>query len=177
MLTFTSLGGAALRITGAGKTLTAFPKDAAVSAKDDVLVLLAVPEEEPSIGVLSWPGEYNHAGITIRGIGHNEGQQVSYVVDADDVRVALLSSPLQDWTDPQIESVGDIDALVLPADEAKIAHKLIDEFDPRVLLLTLTGKESDAVLKSIGGTAQRLAEYKLKGQLPAEGREVVVLEK
>ncbi|MBI3619499.1 hypothetical protein HY213_05710 [Candidatus Peregrinibacteria bacterium] len=177
MLTFTSTGGPSLRIAGAEKVMLAFPKDGAGAAKDGALLLLAVPEEEPSPGILSWPGEYNHSGITIRGIGHNEGQQVSYVVDADDLRVALLSSPLQDWTDPQIESVGEIDVLVLPADDAKIAHKLIDEFDPRVLILTLTGKESEAVLKSIGGTAQRLSEYKLKGQLPAEGREVVVMEK
>jgi hypothetical protein len=79
-----------------------------------------------------------------------------------------------------MEAVGDIDVLVLPTDEVKVAQKLVDEFDPRVLILLPT-KDADAyaaIAKVVGVKPEAVVdEYKLKGQLPQEGREVVVLRK
>lgn len=181
MLTFTSLGGFTVKCTGANAPVLAFPGSSSDGGKDVVTLLSQpAPEEETASNILSWPGEYNVAGVSVRGIGHEEGQQVSYVSELDGVRCAFLSSPLREWTDPQIESVGDIDVLVLPAEEAKVAQRLIDEFDPRVLILLPT-KDKDAyaaIAKQVGLKPDAvMAEYKLKANLPAEGREVVVLQK
>lgn len=177
-LTFTSLGGSSIRIAGASRPVVVFPDKAA--SFGDAIVLLPVPEEDVPDTVISWPGEYNEFGVSIKGIGHGEGQQVSYVVELEGVRCAFLSSPLQDWTDKQLEMVGDIDVLVLPTDEVKVAQKLIDEFDPRVLML-ISGKDKDAyaaIAKVVGLKPDAvMEEYKLKSQLPAEGREVLVLQK
>jgi hypothetical protein len=143
------------------------------------MTFLSEAEEETTDGVISWPGEYNAAGVSIRGIGHKDGQQVSFVMQADGTRLAFLSSPLQDWTEHQIETVGDIDVLFLPAEDVKLVQKLVDEFDPRVIVV-LPGKdkdETDSVFKAIGAKGvAAVDEYKLKG-LPAEGRDVVVLSK
>lgn len=147
---------------------------------EKTLVLLSVPEEEVRTpNVLSWPGEYNEGGISVYGIGQMEGQEVSYVVEVDGVRCAFLASPLQDWTDHQIEMVGEIDVLSLPAENAKIAQKLIDEFDPRVIILLPTSDKEAyaAITKLIGAKGEAVSEYKLKSSLPAEGREVVVMKK
>jgi len=118
--------------------------------------------------VLSWPGEYNEAGISFKGIGHGDGQQISYVAEVDDVRCAFLSSPLKDWTDKQMEVAGDIDVLTIPTDDAKIAQKLIDEFDPRVLILLPAPKDDfDAIAKVVGATAgSAVSEYKQKALSP-----------
>jgi len=129
-------------------------------------------------GVISWPGEYDVGGIAIRGIGHDEGQRVSYVIDDGKVRTAFLSTPLHEWTDNNLELLGDVDILCIPADDAKIAQKLIDEIDPRVLVPLPTKDEKTFVelLKIVGAQDKEIEkEYKLKGGLPAEGRDVVIL--
>lgn len=176
MLIFIPLGGLSLRVTGAEKPMVVFP--GAKPTDEEVISLLGNPEEENSPGAISWPGEYNVGGASIRGIAHREGQQSSYVAEIDGVRIAFLSSPLQDWTDHDLEFVGDIDVLVLPTDDAKLAQKLLDEFDPRALIL-LPSHDHANVVKSIAAGALSVEEYKLKGKssLPAEGREVVVLTK
>lgn len=174
MLTFTALGPSSFRIVGGATPVVVFPDP--VKASKEAVTLAAVPEEKDMDNVLSWPGEYNVGGVSFRGIGHDEGKQVSYVADMDGIRLGFLSSPLKDWSDKQLESVGDIDALVMPAGDAKIAQKLVDEIDPRVLILLPTkDKEALKAVEKVIGVKERAAEYKIKGSLPAEGREVVVL--
>jgi len=178
MITFTSLGGLSFKCVDGSKPLIVFPEKS--SGKDDVITLLSSPEETTTPGTLSWPGEYNVAGVSIRGVGHAEGQQVSYVAELDGVRCAMLSSPLQDLNEKQIEMMGEIDVLVIPADETKLAQKLVDEFDPRILLL-VPSKDANAlssISKAVGAKPENSgAEYKIKGSLPMEGREVWVLRK
>ncbi len=177
MITFTALDSG-IRVSTGDATMLVYP--APETKADGTINLLTVPQEEPEKGKLSWPGEYNIQGITLRGIAHLEGQQVSFVTRLDGVRVAFLSSPLQEWTDTQIEAVGEVDVLVMPMQNLKLLQKLVDEFDPRILMLVPTD-DSDAyatVFKSIGVKDESVTkEYKLKGNLPQEGREVVVLAK
>lgn len=172
MLTFTALGPSSFRVVGGASPLTVFPD----KAGKDGITLLSLPEKENTTAI-SWPGEYNMGGVSVRGVGHEGGKQVSYVADPDGVRCAFLSDPVQDWTDKQIESVGDIDIMVLPAADAKLTQKLVDEFDPRVLIL-LPGKDKDALtaVEKVIGVKEKVSEYKIKGALPTEGREVVILQ-
>lgn len=176
MITLTSLGSGSFKVSGTPKPLIVFPKDAEKASGDNVIVLSSTPQEQSKEMVLSWPGEYNVSEISFKGIGHLEGKQVSYTADCDGVRCAFLSSPLQDWTDKQMEFVGDVDVLVLPTNDAKLVQKLVDEFDPRVLVL-IPGEDKAAhaaVMKSFGAK-ETVSEYKLKGSMPQEGREVIVL--
>ncbi len=172
MLTFSLLPSGGYRIAGGKKDVAVFPAD---KDQKDMLVLMPAPEETPTPGVISWPGEYNEAGISIRGIGHDEGQQVSYVAEIDGIRCGLLSSPLCDWSDKQIELVGDLHVLMIPAEDPKLVQKLVDEFDPRVLILIPSKHKGDlpGLSKSLG-VKETVSEYKVKS-LPAEGRETVVL--
>ncbi len=176
MLTFSALSESSVKIAGGQTPVTVFPDASpkSVSEKDGI-VILSVPEDVMRDKIVTWPGEYNMGGVSIRGIGHEDGKQVSYVLTIDGIRIGLLSAPLKEWSDAQIESVGDIDVLVMPAGETKICQKLIDEFDPRVLLV-LPGKEKGALgaIEKIIGAKQTADEYKVKS-LPQEGREVVVL--
>ena len=173
VLTFTSLGGHSLRITGGQKAVSVFPGK---NAEGD-MNLLPSPQEEGPDNAISWPGEYDVAGITVRGIGHGEGQQVSYLIEDDGTRCAFPCSPLLEWSEEDIERLGDVHVLALPAENSKVVQKLLDEVDPRVLLLVpgKDGKLDSDVLKVCGAVGkEQVSEYKLKGSLPAEGREVVV---
>lgn len=170
MLTFTF--PKALRVTDGKRAVTVY---AAKPAEADDILLQSAPEETPSPNVLSWPGEYDTAGITFRGIGQDEGKQVSFLMIHDGVRCAFPSSPLHPWSQDEIEHLGGVDVLALAGDDAKAIQTLVDEIDPRVLIL-LPGKDGIAadVLKACGAVDKEpVSEYKLKG-LPQEGRDVVV---
>lgn len=175
MITITSLGGQTLSCDIDGKTVVSFSEG---PAKDADLTLLVSPEDEVTKGVISWPGEYDVGGLAVRGIGHEEGQKVSYVLDNGTVRIAFISTPLHAWSDYNMELLGDIDIMCLPADDAKLAQKFIDDVDPRVLIPLPTKDETTftELLKAIGAQGKEIEkEYKSKGGLPAEGREVVIL--
>lgn len=174
MLTISALAGSSVLLSDGKTDVTAFPKKAAAKG----VTLLASPEETPSGSVISWPGEYDIGGVAIRGIGQKEGQHVSYVVQMDDVRIALPASPLEEWSQADIERLGDVAVLILPTEDAKLCQALIDEIDPRLLILVpgSDGNMHPEVLKAAGATGKEsVSEYKLKGALSVEGREVIIL--
>ena len=157
-----------------GREIVAFAEKEIAGAK---ISLLDTPADEVKSGVISWPGEYDIDGISVRGIGHEEGKRVSFVVDDSRVRIAFMAAPLHDWKNNELELLGNVDILCIPADNAKIVQKIIDEVDPRVLIPLPTADEETFVeiLKAIGAHGKEIEpEYKLKGALPAEGREVVI---
>lgn len=175
MITIISRGGSTLFCDMHGTTLTVFPEAPDAKAK---VSLMSSPMEDVPKSVVSWPGEYDIGGVSVRGLSHEEGQRVSYVISDDKTRIAFLSSPLQELTDEDIEQLGDIAILCLPADDTKIAQKLIEEIDPRVLipLPTKDEKTFSEILKFVGAVGKELQDdWKLKGGLPMEGREVVIL--
>lgn len=142
-----------------------------------MLNFLPSPEPTPSREVISWPGEYDIAGITVRGIGQKEGQKVSYVIDVDGVRFAFPAAPIEDWSSEDIEHMGEVHVLVLPAEDPKKCQTLLDEIDPRMLFIVpaADGSLHPDMLKSCGAAdKERVKEFKLKGTFGAEGREVVV---
>ncbi len=172
MVTFI-LSNGSLRVTGADKAINVFP---AKPVAGDIN-LVAKPAEDFNKEIVCWPGEYDIAGVTIRGIGQMEGQQVSFAVEVDGYRIAFPSTPLQEWTDVELEKLGEIQVLCLPAEDTKKAQKLIEDVDPRVLLIIpgADGKIDQELLKQCGAVGkEQVREHKLKGGLPVEGREVVV---
>lgn len=176
MLTIKALA-AGVSLSDGSTEIVAFPKKPASGA----VTLLSSPEETPTDAVLSWPGEYDVGGVAIRGIGQQEGQKVSFVLTMEEIRVALPSAPLEEWSQADIERLGDVHVLVLPAENPKVAQSLLDEIDPRMVILVPggDGKFHEDVMKSAGGTGKApVSDVKLKGpgSLPQEGREVVVLE-
>lgn len=172
-LTFTSLGGSTLKCSGGPMPLVVFP----AKIQDGMLNFMPSPQESPSREVISWPGEYDVAGITVKGIGQKEGQKVSYVIDIDNIRFAFPASPLEDWSDEDIERMGEVHVLVLPAEDVKRCQTLLDEIDPRMLFIVpaADGSLHPDVLKACGAAGkEQVKEFKLKGAFGVEGREVVV---
>jgi hypothetical protein len=86
---------------------------------------------------------------------------------------------LKDWSDNEIELLGNIDVLCAPSDNPKALQKIIDDIDPRVLIpLNTGGAEKYAeTIKVCGAQGKEpVASLDVKaGSLPPEGRDVVVL--
>ncbi len=145
----------------------------------DTWTFLSHPEEErANKKIISWPGEYDFAGISVRGVGQEAGRQVSYVCNTENIRIAFIDGPILDWTDSDIEKIGDIDVLVVAADNPKKVLALVEAVDPRVIIL-FDVKDGDlAGTAKVCGVAsvQTVPEFKVKpGSLPQDSRQVVVL--
>lgn len=175
MITFSLSGSSGLLCRSGSIALDIFSSG---KVTEGCTALWSVPEEVPTKGVISWPGEYDIGGASIRGIGQKEGQQVSYIVDIDGVGCAFLSSPLQDWNDYEVQLLGDIDVLVVAGEKPKVLQKIVEEVDPRmVIIMPVDGEIEAGVVAACGGEGvEPTKEFKLKGSLPPEGRQVVVLE-
>jgi hypothetical protein len=171
MITVSALPDVGIRLSAGGRGVSAF---ALKPGQADDIVLQSVPEETPPTTVVCWPGEYDIDGVTIRGIGHDEGRQTSFLVVLDGIRCALPSAPLKEWTDAELQQVGEVDALVIPVADAKIIQALIDKLEPRVLIVP-PGSADAELLRAIGAQDKEpVTEHKIKS-LPQEGREVIVL--
>ena len=178
MITITYQGGTTISLQEGKRTLIVHSENGRVP-KEGEIVFFGSPEENPTKQTISWPGEYDIDGISIRGIGHEEGAAVSYAIKLDGVQFAFLHSPLKEWSDNDLELLGDIDVLCVPSDNPKVLQKLVDEIDPRVLIPLDTGgadKHAEA-LKACGAQGKEpVASFEVKASnMPIEGREVVVL--
>ena len=159
-------------------SLLLFP-EAKSKAKEGVRLLHVLPKESDSNDEISWPGEYDFGGVTIRAMGKGEHDQVSYIIIAEDMRCGFMSAPLFELTESDTEVIGDLDVLVIQAGDAKAVQKLLEEVDPRVVIPVRVGDEKAyrEVLAACGGKdLEEVKEVKLKkSTLPTDTREVYVL--
>ncbi len=175
MITFSSSDDSACSVQTSSAKFDVFP----TKVPKDSWCLLSHPEEElVNKKAISWPGEYDFEGVTVRAIGQEEGKQVSYACHTENVRFAFVDAPILDWTDTEIEKLGDVAVLVIAADNPKKITALVEAVDPRVIIL-FNVKDGDLVgsAKACGASApETVSEYKVKtSSLPQDSRHVVVL--
>lgn len=174
MLTLTPIDGAC-RVQTSSAKFDVFP---AKTAKD-TWTLQSHPEEVlVNKKVVSWPGEYDFSGATVRGIGQEEGKQISYHCNTDGIRAAFIDTPVLTWTDAELEKLGDVDVLVIAADDAKKVTAVVEAVDPRIIVLfKVKGGDLPGVAKACGqASVVSVEELKVKpGSLPQDSRQVVVL--
>ena len=98
---------------------------------------------------------------------------------AENIRCGFLSSPLGKLEDHEVEAFGDLDVLVIPAEDVKTVQKIVEEIDPPVVIpiKTKDDKAFQEVVAACGGKdVEPVKEVKLKkSSLPTESREVYVL--
>ena len=176
MVTISPLSGGTCKVETSTSRFDVFPE----KVGKDTWSLVQTPEKETvSTKIVSWPGEYDFEGVTVRGIGQEEGKQVSFHCTSDGVRIAFIAAPTLAWSEPEVEKLGEVDILVVPADDAKKVQALVEEVDPRVIVLwQAKGGDLGGVAKACGAAGvEPVSEYKVKASgLPQDSRQVIVLE-
>lgn len=124
-----------------GLKLPALKADATIlSGEESEYDLKAVTTETK---VLNWPGEYEVGGIAItaqllkseteKGAGN-----MLYMLDAEGLKICYLTNLDGSFTEEIIESIGEVDVLILPIgldkNSAKQAHQLIEQIEPRAVV-------------------------------------------
>ncbi len=153
--------------------------------------------DENSI-VLNTPGEYDAKGVKVTGIasfhdkkeGREKGANTIFIFEAEDLRVCHLGDLGHMLSEEQVEQIGTIDILLIPAGEgptlsAKEAAEVVGEIEPKMIIpmhykipgLKYKFSEVDKFCKAMGikkpGPQEKiLVKKKL---LTADKTEVVIL--
>jgi len=147
------------------------------------------------------PGEYEIAGVVIRGIAarahmDEEGKRnaVIYTVEADDTKVAILGHIYPELTEDQLEAIGMVDVAVVPVGgngytlDGSGALNVIKQIEPKVVIPTHYNDKAiryevpqvelaDAV-KSLGmEVAETVGKFKIKPADLSDNTKLVVLER
>ena len=131
--------------------------------------------------LISWPGEYEIKDVIVHaepiGTGAEEKKIISFEVDG--IRLCAMARISETPDTKLISKLGDIDILFMPMTiDPKIALETIEEFDPRLVILSdfRTNNDPEApiladFLKEIGQTgleAEDQIEVKSRSGLDAE---------
>ncbi|MEX2080222.1 MAG: MBL fold metallo-hydrolase [Dehalococcoidia bacterium] len=135
--------------------------------------------------VLDAPGEYEIGGVLVTAVAlprEDGARNIAFVVELENIRIAHLGLPDAPPTAAAIETLGDVDILLVPAGglnslEPKIASDLIKQIDPKVAIPMNVGTPQEklklepleAFLKEIGSRPEPQPRYQTtRGQLPTE---------
>ncbi|HEX9805132.1 MAG TPA: hypothetical protein VGA67_05610 [Candidatus Dojkabacteria bacterium] len=121
-------------------------------------------ENPGSFSVVS-PGEYESKELWIMAFPSNMRENLLdvFVINAEEVRIAILQKTVKSLSKDQIEKIGIIDIVIADLSEnSKELTTIISEIDPKILILSTSDKESLAqVVKDLGVKSQK-EEKKLK---------------
>jgi L-ascorbate metabolism protein UlaG (beta-lactamase superfamily) len=156
-LDVTWLGQSCFRLRGKSAAVVTDPFPPAIGPKlrlESNLVTVSHPHENHShvqsvkdAYVVEGPGEYEVAGVTVRGLptyhdgqqGAEHGRNTVFVIEVDDVRVCHLGDLGHTLDDRTLETIGNVDVLLVPVgggrtlDGAKAAE-VVRQVEPRYVV-------------------------------------------
>lgn len=149
----------------------------------------AIKPAKERVVVVDGPGEYEVGGVMIAGVrtyrddqkGAQGGYNTIYVVQLDDMRFCHLGELGHDLTTHQLEEIGVIDVLFVPAHSSLGAAKLteiIASIEPRAMIPLYERPEQLDRLAHELGIKEWEAQEKVSvtpSSLPAEGEEMRVI--
>src|SRR5262245_32710765 len=141
--------------------------------------------------VIEGPGEYEVAGVTVRGVptfhdrqqGAEHGDNTVYVIELDDVRVCHLGDLGHPLSDDALEALGNVDVLLVPvgggaALDGAQAAEVVRQVEPRYVVPMHFGHPTirsdlapvDRFLKEMGvAEAEPQSKLNVQGSSSTEG--------
>jgi L-ascorbate metabolism protein UlaG (beta-lactamase superfamily) len=156
-LDVTWLGQSCFRLRGRNAAVVTDPFSPALGPKlrlEGNLVTVSHPHENHShvqsvkdAYVIEGPGEYEVAGVTVRGLptyhdsqqGAEHGRNTVYVIELDDVRVCHLGDLGHRLDDSALETIGNVDVLLVPVGGGRTldgarAAEVVRQVEPRYVV-------------------------------------------
>lgn len=133
-----------------------------------------IKEVKGSPFIINNPGEYEIKEVFVQGI--ESGINTIYIVEAEGVRVCYLGDLKQkELTDEQIENIGDVDILIISANEE--TKKIIAQIEPKIIIPIYLKKEKlDNFLKLMGvKKIEPLGKLSIKKKDILEGEAKVIV--
>lgn len=187
-------GGNCVIVTARKNVVAVDPKLSDMKLKDQganaIVQLLTQPQFEAPHGedtlVISGPGEYEVANISIRGVAaraHMDGPEdpkkaTIYAVTAEDISLVVVGHIHPDINEDQLEALGVVDVLVVPVGgngytlDATGAVEVIRKIDPKIVIPThyadsataypVPQADLDLFVKELGAAVETSSKLKLK---------------
>ncbi len=179
-------GQSSFTIKGSSATVAIDPQNDNIKAN---VVLFTKQDSESGIKdakILSWPGEYEVSNVSIEAIPSVPPQDKPiniFTFAIDNIRICSLGTLSTDITEAMFERIGDIDILIVPVGSkdvlnTKQAQTIVEEIDPRVVILSCYEGAPSEFLKAVGKTdlsPKDKFSVKLKSELPEATTEFVLL--
>lgn len=152
----------------------------------NVVLASSEKEEDRKIKTTSFlinnPGEYDVKGFFIMGFG-GFGENMAYTIEVEGARVCHLSGLNKELTDGQIESLSDIDILLIDIgtteDSNETASKIVNQIEPRIVIpIGYNPEKKPSIFLKEMGASEVEPQNKLnikKKDLPQEETKIVVL--
>lgn len=153
-------------------------------------------EEKKKPFIIESPGEYEIGGMFIYGTGADndgkeKGKNIIYKMEAEGITVVHLGGLSRELKESEIESLGEVDILLVSPGGADFSAKkmaeLVGTLEPRIVIpmhyklpdLKLPLEPVDKFLRELGAGKQEVQnKFKVsRKDLPADEMKVVVLEK
>ena len=160
-----------------------------------------MPAHPEAVFSAEMPGEYEIAGMVIRGIAarshmDEEGKKsaVIYTIQADDTKVVILGHIYPELSEQQLEQIGMIDVAVVPVGgngytlDGAGALTVIKQIEPKVVIPThytdkgikyeVPQSSLDEAVKNLGmEISEKSAKFKIKPSELSDTSRLVVLER
>lgn len=143
-------------------------------------------ESGKDVFVVSHAGEYEVQGVFVTGINAPKKDGTPHALfrfDAESMKVGFLGAIDRVLTTSEVEALGPIDILILPADKSLLtaaqAAEIVGQVEPRIVIPSYTdGAATDSLKRELGCQAESTAKYKIvRSGLPEEDMKMVTFEK
>lgn len=155
-------------IKGSKAKIVIDPTNAKEVSGDDIIITTSdkrfgfKPEDAKS--VFNWPGEFEMKGVLIHNIAISMGEDEHRVstMELEGIRFCNLGALTTELKDDTISELGNVDVLFVPLTlKTKYALELIEEIDPKLVILTMYNFEGcteelppvATLLKEVGQSA------------------------
>lgn len=136
--------------------------------------------------IIDVPGEYEKGGVFVYGLPWKNTKTgdkgVLYRINIEDISIGHIAAADKPLTQDVLETLEGIDVLCVPVGNtdlsAKDAVEIINQVEPRIVILMGYDGKPDAFLKEMGAKAETVDKLKLiKKDLPTDDRRVYMIER
>lgn len=136
--------------------------------------------------VVSHAGEYEVQGVFVTGINAPKKDGTPHAVyrfDAEGMKIGFLGALDRTLTTAEVESLGPIDILIVPADKdvlpAAQAAEIVGQVEPRIVIPSYAdGGSADNLKRELGCQTESVGKFKItRAGLPEEDMKMVTFEK
>jgi len=186
-----SLGLSCFKITTKDTTVLVDPYDKSTGLtppRGNVDIVVTSDKNNPQVSftqslsgeffLVNDPGEYDIKGVTIAGIPlkQEKGWAAAFLIEGEDIKILSLGN-IKDFNikDEDLESLGDIDILILPVGgksvlDADEAAKVVARVEPHIVIpscyksdgLSLDLDSKETFIKEMGGKFEEMDKLSIK---------------
>ncbi|MCR4312442.1 MAG: MBL fold metallo-hydrolase [Candidatus Uhrbacteria bacterium] len=139
--------------------------------------------------IVEHAGEYEVRGMFVTGVDAPKKDKTPHTIyrfDAEGIRVGFLGAIDRTLTEKELEALGPIDVLIVPAGGKDVlsatgASEVIAQIEPRVVIPSYVSSEAgygdaSALKRELSGSSEEVAKFKFtKAALPEEEMKLVIL--